>query len=89
VKKLAILLKAISHPKRLEIALLLRDSELSVTEIQEKIKCSQATTSQFLIQLKTYGFAQCRSHKCNRYYSLTTTGENILDDMHDIIRKYE
>ncbi len=42
------ILKAISHPKRLEIIHLLRDHSLSVSEIQEMLDLPQANLSQHL-----------------------------------------
>lgn len=41
-------LKALSHPKRLEIVHLLRDQALSVSEIQEMLDLPQANLSQHL-----------------------------------------
>lgn len=49
------LLKAIAHPKRLEIIQLLRGQTLSVTQIQEMLGLPQANISQQLAILRTAG----------------------------------
>lgn len=49
------LLKAMSHPKRLEIMHLLRDRELSVTEIHTMLDLPQANISQHLMILRSAG----------------------------------
>ncbi|KKU14750.1 MAG: Regulatory protein ArsR [Microgenomates group bacterium GW2011_GWC2_45_8] len=46
------ILKALSHPKRLEIIHLLRDHSLSVSEIQEMLDLPQANLSQHLQVLR-------------------------------------
>lgn len=46
------LLKAMSHPKRLEIIHLLRDQELSVTQMLEMLDLPQANLSQHLMVLR-------------------------------------
>ncbi len=46
------ILKALSHPKRLEIVHLLRDQSLSVTQIQEMLDLPQANLSQHLQVLR-------------------------------------
>ena len=42
------LLKALSHPKRLEVVHLLRDKSMCVSEIQDMLGLSQANLSQHL-----------------------------------------
>jgi DNA-binding transcriptional ArsR family regulator/YHS domain-containing protein len=46
------LLKALAHPRRLEIVQLLRDQELSVTDIYEMLDLPQANISQHLMILR-------------------------------------
>jgi len=46
------LLKALSHPKRLEILHLLRNKRMSVSEIQEMLDLAQANLSQHLTVLR-------------------------------------
>lgn len=46
------LLKALAHPRRLEIVQLLRDQELSVTDIYEMLDLPQANISQHLMIMR-------------------------------------
>lgn len=64
------LLKALSHPKRLEIIHLLRDKEMSVTEIQEMLDLPQANLSQHLMVLKTAKAVNTRREGKQIYYTL-------------------
>lgn len=64
------LLKAISHPKRLEIIHLLRDQELNVNEIQEMLDLPQANLSQHLMTLRDAGVTKTRREGKQIYYSL-------------------
>jgi len=65
------LLKAISHPKRLEIIHLLRDQELTVTEIQEMLDLPQANLSQHLQILRSSKIVNTRKDGKNIYYKLS------------------
>ena len=64
------LLKALSHPKRLEIVHLLRDQELSVSEIQEMLGLSQSNLSQHLMVLRSVGVVITKRNGKQIYYSL-------------------
>ena len=64
------LLKAMSHPKRLEIVHLLRDQELCVNEILEMLGLPQANLSQHLIVLKNAGIVSTRKEGKQIYYKL-------------------
>lgn len=63
-------LKAMSHPKRLEIIHLLREKELSVSEIQEMLDLPQANLSQHLMILRDAGILVSRRESKNIYYKL-------------------
>lgn len=65
------LLKAMSHPKRLEIIHLLRDQELSVSEIQEMLDLPQANLSQHLMILRSAQIVRNRRDGKEIFYSLT------------------
>ncbi|RJR15037.1 YHS domain-containing protein [Candidatus Microgenomates bacterium] len=65
------LLKALSHPKRLEIIHLLRRKELSVTEIQEMLNMPQANLSQHLMILRDAQVVVTRRNGKQIYYRLT------------------
>lgn len=54
------LLKAMSHPKRLEIIQLLRDQTLSVGQIQQMLNLPQANLSQHLQILRVSGIVSTR-----------------------------
>jgi ArsR family transcriptional regulator len=77
-------LKAMSHPKRLEIMHLLRDRELSVTEIQEMLDLPQANLSQHLMVLKEARILNGRREGKNIYYELAH--RNFIKAS-DLIRK--
>src|SRR3989344_5696153 len=78
------LCKVFSNPTRLEILNLLRDKELSVTELIEKTKLSQANISQHLSIMKSKGIVISDRKGKNIYYRLTNT--KIIKDF-DIIRE--
>ena len=54
------LLKALAHPKRLEIIQLVRDKELNVTQIQQMLGLPQANLSQHLMVLREEGVVLSR-----------------------------
>jgi len=63
--------KVFSNPTRLEILNLLRDKEMSVTELIEKTKLSQANISQHLSIMKSKGIVISNRKGKNIYYKLT------------------
>jgi len=65
--------KVFSNPTRLEILNLLRDKELSVTELIEKTKLSQANISQHLSIMKSKGIVTSNRTGKNIYYKLATS----------------
>ena len=64
------LLKAISHPKRLEIIHLLRDQELNVSEILTMLGLPQANLSQHLMVLREAGVVVTRKEGKQVYYKV-------------------
>ncbi len=62
--------KVFSNPTRLEILNLLRDEEMSVTELIEKTKLSQANISQHLSIMKSKGIVSSNRKGKNIYYKL-------------------
>ena len=62
--------KVFSNSTRLEILNLLRDVELSVTELINKTGLSQANISQHLAIMKSKGIVASRRRGKNIYYSL-------------------
>ena len=65
------LCKTFSNPTRLEILNLLKDKEMSVTELIEKTKLSQANISQHLSIMKSKGIVTSDRKGKNIYYELT------------------
>jgi len=65
--------KVFSNPTRLEILNLLRDKEMSVTELIEKTKLSQANISQHLSIMKSKGTVISDRKGKNIYYKLTNS----------------
>ncbi|MBI2652477.1 winged helix-turn-helix transcriptional regulator [Candidatus Woesearchaeota archaeon] len=63
--------KVFSNPTRLEILNLLRDKELSVTDLIKKTKLSQANISQHLSIMKSKGIVASNRKGKNIYYKLT------------------
>lgn len=64
------LLKAMSHPKRLEIIHLLRNQELSVSEIQTMLDLPQANLSQQLQVLRAIQVVKTRKEGKQIFYKL-------------------
>ena len=62
--------KVFSNPTRLKILNLLRDKEMSVTEIIQKTNLSQANISQHLSIMKAKGIVASRRNGKNIYYKL-------------------
>ena len=63
--------KVFSNPIRLEILNLLRDKEMSVTELINKSKLSQANISQHLSIMKSKGIVNPERNGQNIYYKLS------------------
>ena len=72
-----------SNPTRLEILNLLRDGELSVSELTEKTKLSQANISQHLSIMRSKGVVASNRKGKNVCYKLT---DPRLIEAFDIIR---
>ncbi len=70
--KTAYMLKALAHPLRLQIVMLLSrdEKELSVTTIQEHFSISQSLISHHLINMRAKGILGFRQQGNNRYYRL-------------------
>ena len=67
------LLKALAHPKRLEIVQLLRDQTLSVSEIQSMLDLPQANLSQHLQLLRESGVLSCEKKGKQIFYKISHT----------------
>lgn len=71
LERAANMLKAIAHPMRIAILSHLEDGKrMSVTEIHEKLKIEQSTTSHHLGILKDKGVLASKREGKNTYYFL-------------------
>jgi ArsR family transcriptional regulator len=76
--------KVFTNPTRIEVLNLLREGEMSVSELIEKTKLSQANISQHLSIMKNKGIVQSRRDGKKIYYELTN--KKIIQAF-DIIRE--
>ena len=83
-EKHAEICKVFSNPTRLEILNLLGDREMSVTELIEKTKLSQANISQHLSIMKSKGIVGSTRKGKNVFYKLTSPK---IVEAFDIIRE--
>ena len=60
VEEVSALLKSIAHPLRLKILCLLQDQELTVGEIREKVRTTNANVSQHLTIMRNQGIIVSR-----------------------------
>jgi len=71
ISDLAMLLKSISHPFRLQILCLLQDKEMTVGELSKAIKTTDANISQHLSILRNQGILGTRK-QANFIYNRIT-----------------
>ncbi len=76
--------KVFSSPTRLEILNLLRDGELTVSELTDKTKLSQSNVSQHLSIMKNRGILVSKRNGLNIYYALSNPK---ITKAFDIIRE--
>lgn len=62
--------QCLANPKRLEILHILRDTELSATEIAERVGISNANASQHLSIMRTKGLLRSRREGVSIRYSI-------------------
>ena len=79
------LLKALSHPKRLEVVQLLRDQQMCVSQIQEMLGLNQANLSQHLQILREAGVLKTQRDGQKIIYTLTD--ERIVQAC-DLLREH-
>lgn len=60
ISNVASLLKTMSHPIRLKILCLLEEKEMTVGDLREKVKTTNANVSQHLAILRNYGILSAR-----------------------------
>ncbi len=79
------LLKALAHPRRLEIINLLRHQELPVTDIHTMLDLPQANISQHLMVLREAQIVSTRRNGKQIYYSVT---DPRIVEASDLLRDY-
>jgi len=90
LNKASTIIKTLGHPQRILIINLLRDSERSVTSIQEKIGLSQPVTSQHLALMLSRGILSKRKDGTTHYYSIANPFiEKILECVTECQEKVE
>lgn len=84
--------KTLAHPRRLEVINLLRDKELSVTDIYSMLDLPQANISQHLMLMRESGVVSTRKQGKQVFYRLTdrrlvgicdSLREMVLDQLDD------
>jgi len=73
-------LKALAHPVRLQIAALLENGELCVSDIMDAVGGKQSITSQQLNMMKDKGVLACRRDGAKVYYRISN--ENVIRLLH-------
>jgi ArsR family transcriptional regulator len=63
--------KTLSHPTRIRILDALRDGELTVRDLQDKLKIEQSTASQHLAALRAKDFVVARREGSSIWYSVS------------------
>jgi len=86
VDSMSALLKSISHPLRLKILCLLRDRELTVGEIREMVKTTNANVSQHLKILRNQGIVGTRKD-ANLIYN-RITDKRVVELMNTMQRLF-
>lgn len=79
------ILKALAHPRRLEIIHLLRDQELPVSDIHTMLDLPQANISQHLMILRDAGVVVTRRDGKQMYYAIT---DPRIIEVSDLLREF-
>ncbi len=87
-EELAILFKALAHPKRLAILELLQGQELCVCDIEEALDLRQAYVSQQLTVLREVGLVCFRREGWNVFYRLARPEVEELLQMAETIHTH-
>ena len=79
------LLKGLANESRLMIVCVLSEGELSVGQLNQRIKLSQSALSQHLAVLREQGMVQTRRESQTIYYRLSDTAAiDIIRLLHDV-----
>ena len=79
------LLKGLANESRLMIMCVLSEGEVSVGQLNQRIKLSQSALSQHLAVLRDQGLVQTRRESQTIYYRLSDSAAlNIIELLHDV-----
>ena len=79
------LLKGLANESRLMIMCVLSEGEVSVGQLNQRIKLSQSALSQHLAVLRDQALVQTRRESQTIYYRLADTAAvNIIELLHDV-----
>ena len=79
------LLKGLANESRLMIMCVLSEGEVSVGQLNQRIKLSQSALSQHLAVLREQGLVQTRRESQTIYYRLEDTAAmSIIELLHDV-----
>ena len=79
------LLKLLSNPKRLAILCHLREGEMKVSDIADRVELSQSALSQHLAKLRELELVRTRRDQQAIYYSLNSPeAEAIIEVLHGL-----
>lgn len=79
------LLKGLANESRLMIVCVLAEGEVSVGQLNQRIKLSQSALSQHLAVLREQGLVQTRRESQTIYYSLADSAAlNIIELLHEV-----
>jgi DNA-binding transcriptional ArsR family regulator len=79
------LLKGLANESRLMIVCVLSEGEVSVGQLNQRIKLSQSALSQHLAVLREQGLVQTRRESQTIYYRLEKSAAlNIIELLHDV-----
>jgi len=82
------LLKGLANESRLMIMCVLAEGEVSVGQLNQRIKLSQSALSQHLAVLRDQGLVQTRRESQTIYYKLEDSAAmNIIELLHDFYCK--
>ena len=82
------LLKGLANESRLMIMCVLAEGEISVGQLNQRIKLSQSALSQHLAVLRDQGLVQTRRESQTIYYRLEKSAAmNIIELLHDFYCK--
>ena len=82
--------KTLSNAKRLEILSILRNDELSVGDIVDKMKISKANVSQHLAVMRKAGVLDSRRNGLNIYYCISNPKViKAFDLMREVLVEYQ